>query len=108
MMLIAKTIRERLQRDPFEPFVIRASSGEAVRVASPDLAVLMKTEIFVAAPNSDRWTQLPYLHIAAVESDTNGNGRRSRRRGAGERRATPPSASHVTNGEPAAARTSRP
>jgi hypothetical protein len=36
----------------------------------------MKTEIFVAAPNSDRWAQLPYLHIAGLESSGNGNGRR--------------------------------
>jgi hypothetical protein len=55
--MIARTIRERLQREPFEPFVIRSSSGEAVRVASPELAVLMKTGIFVAATNSDRWAQ---------------------------------------------------
>ncbi len=78
--MIANTIRERLQREPFEPFIIRSSSGQAVRVARPELAVLMKTEIFVAAPNSDQWTQLPYLHVAGVESDRNGNGRRSGRK----------------------------
>lgn len=64
--MIATSIRERLRREPFAPFIIRSSSGEAVRVASPDLAVLMKSEIFVAAPNSDRWAQLPYLHIAGI------------------------------------------
>jgi hypothetical protein len=79
--MIAKTIRERLQREPFQAFVIRSSSGQAVRVASPDLAVLMKSEIFVAEPNSDHWTQLPYLHIAGLESATNGH-----RRGPGRRR----------------------
>jgi len=78
--MIAQTIRDRLQREPFEPFIIRSSSGEAVRVARPELAVLMKTEVFVAAPNSDDWTQLPYLHIAGIESDRNGNGRRSGRK----------------------------
>ncbi len=41
------------------------------------MAVLMKTEIFVAAPNTDRWAQLPYLHIAGIESPRNGNGTRS-------------------------------
>jgi hypothetical protein len=77
--MIAKTIRERLQREPFEPFIIRSSSGEAVRVSSPDLAVLMKSEIFVAEPNSDHWVQLPYLHIAGLESGTNGHRRSTRR-----------------------------
>jgi hypothetical protein len=78
--MIATTIRERLQREPFEPFVIRASSGEAVRVASPGLCTLMKSEVFVALPNSDRWVQLPYLHIAGVESAANGRGQRRTRR----------------------------
>ena len=77
--MIARTIRERLQPDQFEPFVIRSSSGQAVRVASPELAVLVKSEIFVAAPNSDRWEQLPYLHIAGLESDGSGHGRRGGR-----------------------------
>lgn len=78
--MIATTIREWLRREPFAPFVIRASSGQAVRVASPELAVLMKSEIFVAAPNSDRSTILPYLHIAGVEKGGNG-----RRRSTGKR-----------------------
>jgi hypothetical protein len=73
--MIATTIREQLRREPFAAFVIRASGGQAVRVASPDLAVLMKSEVFVAEPNSDRFTILPYLHIARVESGANGHGR---------------------------------
>ena len=78
--MIATSIRERLRREPFEPFIIRASSGQMVRVASPDLAVLMRSEVFVAEPNSDRWTQLPYLHSAGLESDANGRGRRPPKR----------------------------
>jgi hypothetical protein len=74
--MIAKAIRERLQNEPFEPFIIRASSGQAVRVARPQLAVLMKSAIFVAAPNSDEWAHVPYLHIAGLESDRNGDGHR--------------------------------
>ncbi|MGE3108027.1 MAG: hypothetical protein AB7G11_00120 [Phycisphaerales bacterium] len=76
--MIATTIRERLARDPFEPFIIRAGSGQAIRVASPDLAVRMKTEIFVAAPNSDQWAQIPYLHVAGIESAPNGHSGRNR------------------------------
>ena len=73
--MIALDIRERLQREPFEPFVIRASSGQGVRVASPTLAVLMKSAVFVAEPNSDRWAHLPYLHIAGLESAGDRGGR---------------------------------
>jgi len=77
--MISKSIRDRLQREPFERFIIRSSSGGAVRVSSPDLAVLMKSEIFVAAPNSDHGVQMPYLHIAGLESGTNGHGRSTKR-----------------------------
>lgn len=80
--MIATTIRERLLQEPFEPFIIRASSGKAVRVARPELVVLMKSEVFVAAPNSDSWTQLPYLHIAGVENAANGRGGRPQKKGA--------------------------
>jgi len=69
--MIASTLRERLGRDPFEPFVIRSSSGQAILVARAELAVLMKTEVFVAAPNSDRWAQIPFLRVAGLESATN-------------------------------------
>lgn len=72
-----------MQHEPFEPFIIRASSGHAVRVARPELAVLMKSAVFVAAPNSDEWAHIPYLHIAGLESDRNGDGNGKRRRGRG-------------------------
>lgn len=66
--MIAESIKERLLRDPFEPFVIRASRGQHLLVARADPAVMMKSEIFVPAPNSDRWAQIPYLHVAGIES----------------------------------------
>ena len=78
--MIAVDIRERLQREPFEPFVIRASSGQGVRVASPNLAVLMKSAVFVAEPNSDRWAHLPYLHIAGLEGGGDGRARGASKR----------------------------
>lgn len=34
----------------------------------------------LAFPDSDRWTLIPFLHIAAAESLTKGHGRRPRRR----------------------------
>jgi len=77
--MIAETIREKLDQVPFEPFLIRASSGRAYRIGNPDLVVLMKSKVFIAEPNSDRAATAPYLHIAAVEETSNGHARRSRR-----------------------------
>lgn len=81
--MIAKVIRERLSKEPFEPFRIRASSGSSYLVSAPFLVALMKSEVFIAAANSDRWAQIPYLHVAGIEDAGNGhtNGKKRRKRG---------------------------
>lgn len=79
--MISNDIKERLQRKPFQPFRIRASSGAAYEVASPFSVALMKTKVFIAAPNSDKWAELSYLHVAALESLGNGHHAKGRGRG---------------------------
>ena len=79
--MIADDIKERLQREPFQPFRIRASSGAGYDITAPFLVALMKTKVFVAVPNSDDWDELSYLHISALESIRNGNGHGPKRRG---------------------------
>lgn len=78
--MIPETIKEKLAQQPFEPFVIRSSSGQGYRVSSPDLIVLMKSKVFVAEPRSDRAATVSYLHIAAIEDLGNGNGHHTRAR----------------------------
>lgn len=78
--MIADAIKERLQKDPFEPFRIVASSGKSYKVANPFQVALMKSRVFIAAPNSDKWAELAYLHIASVEGSANGHPRSKRKR----------------------------
>ena len=81
-MPTADNIREKLAREPFQPFRLRLTSGDSYTIRNPDLVVVMKSELFVAHPNSDRHTFIPMWHVAAVEAmGSNGNGhtRRSRR-----------------------------
>lgn len=78
--MIADAIKERLQRDPFEPFRIVASSGKSYKVINPFQVALMKSRVFIAAPNSDRWAELAYLHIASVEGSMNGHAKPRKRR----------------------------
>jgi hypothetical protein len=78
--MVAKTIQERLAREPFQPFRIRTSGGTSYDVPHPHLVALLKSEVFIAAPNSDRWTQIPYLHIGSVEAISNGHSDKSPRR----------------------------
>jgi hypothetical protein len=82
--MIASAVHERLDRDPFQPFRIRLSSGDSYLITDPHLVALMKSEVFIAYPNSDRWVSVPWLYVAAVEAAGNGQHRssaRGRRRG---------------------------
>ncbi|HPD28888.1 MAG TPA: hypothetical protein PLL20_02755 [Phycisphaerae bacterium] len=77
-MSVQDTIREMLRREPFESFRLVTSSGQSIVVHNPDLLALLKSEVFIAQPNSDKRTFVPLLHVTAVE--TVHNGRRSSRR----------------------------
>jgi hypothetical protein len=81
--MIADAIRDALTADPFEPFRIMTSGGESFVVRDPQTVALMKSRVFIAHPKGDKWTFLLYLHIAGIESvtnGTNGHGRQRRRR----------------------------
>lgn len=67
--------REILDREPFQPIRVRLTSGDVYQIPNAGLAVAMRSRLFIAAPDSDQWTLIPYLHIAAVETVGNGNGR---------------------------------
>ncbi len=63
----AETIRELLRRQPFEPFEMRMTNGEAHQVRHPENAVLAGSRLVVYIPESDRIVILSLLHAAAVE-----------------------------------------
>lgn len=66
-------IQELLDHEPFEPFRIRVSSGDAYDVRDPGLVVVMRSRLFLAFPKTDRWTLIPFLLIAAIETLANGH-----------------------------------
>lgn len=72
--MVSTNIKEKLAHNPFEPFRIRLSSGDSYVVRNPDLAVVMKSELFLAHPNSDRHTFIPLLLVVAVETINGKNG----------------------------------
>ncbi len=75
--MIIDAIREFMSREPFHPFRIRASSGKSYLVTNPSLVVPMKSWVFIAAPNSDKFATVPYLHVASVEGMGNGHSKRA-------------------------------
>ncbi|MCC6426996.1 MAG: hypothetical protein IT435_09265 [Phycisphaerales bacterium] len=78
--MISSAIRERLEQEPFKPFAIRSSSGRKYVVRNPDLAVMLKSSVWVATPNSDTMSEIPYLYVAGIESVTNGHSKKPTRR----------------------------
>jgi hypothetical protein len=62
------TIREWLNRQPFEPFVLRMSSGEVHEVRHPECVALGKNRIAVSFPEQDRFVHLSLIHVNAIEA----------------------------------------
>jgi hypothetical protein len=68
-----EVLKEMLARRPFEPFLVRSSSGHIYEVRHPEMAWLLKTGMYVAIPPEngdlpDRAAFCGLLHIAAVEA----------------------------------------
>ena len=71
----SEALRKFLDREPFEPFRVGLNSGHAYEVRNPGLTVVMRSRLLIADPDSDRYTLIPFLHIAAVETIGNGASR---------------------------------
>ena len=67
----AAVLKDMLSRRPFEPFRVRLSSGDAYEVRHPEMALLLRTGLYVAVPDADelpeRAIYCSLLHVAAVE-----------------------------------------
>jgi len=73
-------IRDRLQRDPFQPFRLVLTSGTHYDIRDPRLVMPLRHDVFIAFEDGERWTLVPYLHIAALELLPNGRPSRRKRR----------------------------
>lgn len=62
------TIREWLNRAPFEPFVLRLSNGEVHEVRHPENLAIGKTRLCVSDPAADRMTHIALIHVNRVEA----------------------------------------
>ncbi len=62
------TIREWLNRQPFHPFVLRMSNGEAYEVRHPENLAIGKNRLIVVDPVADRAVHLALIHVNAIEA----------------------------------------
>ncbi|MBI2480726.1 MAG: hypothetical protein HYV60_19495 [Planctomycetia bacterium] len=63
-----ETLKELLDRRPFEPFEIRLSNGEKYDVRHPEMALLLKSRIIIGDAQNDRMTICGLLHINSIET----------------------------------------
>lgn len=63
-----ETIREWLNRQPFEPFVLRLSNGEAYEVRHPECVAIGKNRIAIYNPDADQFAHVALIHVNSVQA----------------------------------------
>ena len=63
-----ETIQDLLKRVPFQPFEVRMSNGDRHEVRHPEFAFVLKTNLVIGDPESDKVWICALLHIADVET----------------------------------------
>jgi len=64
----ADTIREWLNRRPFEPFELRLSNGESHPVRHPEVVALGTNRIAVVDPETDRFVHIALIHVNSIQA----------------------------------------
>lgn len=70
--MTVQTFRDLLKAQPFKPFRLVMSSGQALDVRHPEMAFLSKTSIYVGVDIADDRVPADYricslLHVTAIE-----------------------------------------
>ncbi len=63
----AEALRDLLKRQPFRPFTIRLSNGEAYEVRHPEFVILLKSTLVIGFPDPDRISIASLLHINNID-----------------------------------------
>ena len=58
-----ESIREFIRREPFEPFVVRLSSGEAHEILHPECVAITKSKVVITYPEEDRVVHCSLIHV---------------------------------------------
>ncbi len=69
------TLLGLLRRKPFQPLEIRMSNGDVHQIRHPEMAMMLKSNIFLGSIESDNFEFLSLLHVAGVKAmpmDSNG------------------------------------
>ncbi|MBI2480727.1 MAG: hypothetical protein HYV60_19500 [Planctomycetia bacterium] len=62
-----ETIREWLNRHPFEPFLLSLSNGETYEVRHPENVAIGKNRLAVVDSDSDSIAHIALIHINSIK-----------------------------------------
>ena len=62
-----EALEDLLKAEPFQPFRINTNGGQAYDVQNPSLVHQLKTQVFFAFPDSDRFALIPLRNISSIE-----------------------------------------
>lgn len=62
-----ETIREWLNRRPFEAFLLTLSNGETYQVKHPENVIVLKTRLILGYPETDSVAHVSLLHVNSVK-----------------------------------------
>lgn len=66
--MTGETVKEWLKKQPFEAFEIRMSNGVTYQVRHPEFAFVLKPNVVIVDPKSERVFVCALLHIASIET----------------------------------------
>ena len=61
-----ETMLSLLKRQPFQPFEVRMSKGDAYQIRHPEMAFLLRSSLILGSPQSDDFIFCSLLHVADV------------------------------------------
>jgi hypothetical protein len=69
--MTAEVLREWMRKQPFQPFRLKTSDGEAYEVRHPEMAFLTRAEVVIGLAERNgipsRYRTVSLLHVTAVE-----------------------------------------
>ncbi len=63
-----ETMQGLLRRQPFQPFEVRMSNGDAYQIRHPEMALLLRSNLVLGSHESDDFIFCSLLHVAEVKA----------------------------------------
>ena len=63
-----ETMQGLLRRQPFQPFEVRMSNGDAYQIRHSEMALLLRSNLVLGSPESDDFIFCSLLHVADVKA----------------------------------------